>query len=337
MAPLVQAYSRASLYGSPAASNARIITITPPPPPTKTVAPSAPSVKLWPPNINTDYENLWPLIALRHTPPGPATDCAIPTWGAAWVKQLCVARSVYYKGTCAGQAAAQSAGQAAQITGVASQAGVTAVDMIAKGSSAIPIVGAAVGIVDSIVGAILAHHVQAVANEQQAECAVLQITAQGIPTIDKAVYTGQLTAQQGIDAHSRIVAQCKSILAPVSGAGSGGHPCNAGCCFGYWLDCLQDFAETYYVDLAPHPTATTAPGGTNVINSLSSQQVAASVAPLASNPATFSPAAQASVTQAAVDTVAPPSGSAGVSIGSSLGTFLLVAAAIVLVLVFVKR
>jgi hypothetical protein len=354
----------ARVYSTPATNNART---SAPAVPTQLITPtSSPApAKAWPPNINTDYEALWPVIALRHTPPGPSGDCVAPRgtpWSGAWVKQLCVARNVYYAGTCSPestQSVLNSAGITTKVVSTAGQAGVTVGSMVAAGATAIPIIGLAVGAISSIIGAIVAHHAQAVVNEQQAECSVVAICQGAIPTIDQAVYSGQITAQQGIAAHQQVVTQCKAILAPVTGAGSGGHPCNAGCCFGYWLDCLQDFATTYYVDLAPPavapvsapqaaPTvtgnATQAPQGgtvvqTNLSGTLSSQQAARAVAPspLTNSPVAPSSAYQASVQTALVQDAVPPGGSPIVSSGSPSTGYIFLALLVVLgVFLFAK-
>jgi hypothetical protein len=335
MAPFVQAYSRASLLGSPTSPLVKVVTQTPavpatipstPPP-----APTATTAKSYPPNLNTDYESLWPLIALQTMPPGPPTDCGIPTWGGPWIKTVCLLRSIYYKGPCTAQAiqsigiGASNAGAELNIGGQAAAIGtktaLTTTGMIAAGSAAIPVIGLGISAITSLIGAIFAHHAQAVQNEQEAECQVLQLTQQAIPQIDQAVFSGQITAAQGIALHLQVVNQAKSIEAPVSGQGSGGHPCNAGCCISHQLDALQAFAQVYYQDLSPasqQPKTTAAApgsvptqGGTvsSPSSSLSSQQVAASVAPVTNAPSSPSPAYQASVTQAVAQSAAPPPGS----------------------------
>lgn len=240
------------------------------------------------PNINTDFENLWNQIASKTLPPGLKPNIGVLSDPTSWVyaiKRDAVTRRVYYTGTCTGQEAIQSAQTGSFALGVSGQAADTAASMIAKGSNAIPIIGSAVSAFTSIISSIIQHHAIAVRNEQQAECAVAQITAETIPQIDAVVASGQLTAQQGIQAHAQMVSQCKQILAPVSGVGDASHPCNAGCVFGFALDGLQMFAEVYYMELTPLSTT----------------------APVA--PATWSATPPNSTQKAFTDYAVPPSGS----------------------------
>lgn len=193
------------------------------------------------------YGQLWQVIASRHTPPGPSGDCG---WNAANVALHLEKRGIVYQGQCGqentlnqGQALAESAGMA-----------------IAQGAQNIPgpgtVVGAGVGIVTQIFSALTMHHAQAVKMEQSTICEMVSAANQAIPQLDNAVVSGQITAAQGIAAMGQLVAQLKQIIAPVSGVGSPGHPCNAGCCYGYVLDCHQDFAQYFYVDISPMPTIT---------------------------------------------------------------------------------
>lgn len=196
------------------------------------------------PNINSDYESLWPVIAGKTLPPGLKPNIGVLSDSTSWVyavKRECVNRAVYYNGPC---------------PTTVSSGGLQASEMIASGASAIPIVGGVLAGIFSNIGAIVAHHAVAVKNEQDAECQVSAITAQLIPQIDAAVAAGQISAEQGVAAHLQVVQKCKAIIAPVAGVGDSTHPCNAGCVFGYFLDALQYLAEVYYMDLASGNLAT---------------------------------------------------------------------------------
>jgi hypothetical protein len=255
-------------------------------------------------NINFDYESLWPIIAAKNIPPGPPTDCVAKgdTWGASSVKAVVVSRGIPYSGSCTGQEALRSAQQTGMIAGGASQTAISLASHFAQAgsslASAIPIVGSIVSAFTSIFSSITQHHATAVANEQQAACEISQLAGQTIPQIDAAVRSGQITAQQGIDLMDKLVAQCKEILVPVTGAGSGGHPCNAGCCYQHQLDCHADFARSYYMDISPITAAATPP-------------------------ATYAPAAPASTGAAIADALFPPPGSPTVAFGLSGTTLFL--------------
>ena len=255
-------------------------------------------------DINSYPDSFWTGIAARHNPetqmgsaPGDCGPVRGQPWSGAWVKSFVINRSVYYVGSCTGQQAIQSAQQNISFT-----------NAIAQGAGAIPGVGGIIGIIDSL----FQHHAIAVQNEQAAECQIKQLTAQYIPQIDAAVANGQISAQQGIAAHLQLVNQCKAISAPVAGVGSGGHPCNAGCCFNYFLDCLQDFAETYYMDLTP----------------LSATQPV--------SPGTWSPTPSNSTQSAIVDGVAPPSGSPFVSTSFPMSYILIALLGLVVVIWLIK-
>jgi hypothetical protein len=227
------------------------------------------------PNINTNYESLWPSIASKTLPPGLKPNIGTLSDSTSWIfaiKRDAVARQVIYEGPCTG---AQAIGSA--------QASIQATNAFAQGASAIPIVGGFAGGIASVIEGIFAHHATAVRNEQEAECMINQITAQAIPQIDAAVESGNITVAQGIAYHAQIVAQCKSVLRPVSGVGNSSHPCNAGCVYGYALDALQYFAEVYYMDLSP-------------------------LGPGATAPQTYSPASSASIGKSIIDTLFPPPG-----------------------------
>lgn len=81
-----------------------------------------------------------------------------------------------------------------------------ATSSLAKGiTSAIPIVGAITGIISSIVGVFGQAHAQAVAKEQAVNCAAAQQFNTYMPVLDKAVASGQVDAQTGIQTAQQII------------------------------------------------------------------------------------------------------------------------------------
>lgn len=194
------------------------------------------------------YTQLIATITARNSPPGPATDC---NWSTDSTMIHLALRGLFYQGPC-GQ---ERLGTAGALVG----GGLGTVSSITSNPAfAANPVGAAVSIGSGIVGSVLsiftAHHVAAVRTEQSTICAVSDAANQGIPQIDAAVASGQISAAEGIDAMSQLVQQLKNALSQISGVGSPGHPCNAGCCFQHILDCHLDFAQYYYVDISPMPT-----------------------------------------------------------------------------------
>jgi hypothetical protein len=206
------------------------------------------------PIIIAKYANLWPILQSKYAGAGPLTDCGNT---AANFANGISSRQLYYGGTCSGQ----SGPSATMIgAGVAGQAG-SLLSSATKLGSAVPVVGSIVESLASVFSAISAHHATAVANEQAAICYVVGQFNQYLPQIDNAVASGQITAQQGIDAVTQLCSALKQTLGPISGVGSGGHPCNAGCCFGLELDAHAEFVQHFYPDLSPifHSPAPSAP------------------------------------------------------------------------------
>lgn len=186
------------------------------------------------PTIIAKYASLWPILQSKYAGAGPLADCGNTATNFA---NGISSRQLYYGGTCGGPSG-PSAGMIA--SGVAGQVG-----------GAIPVVGSIVQSLASVFSAISAHHATAVANEQAAICYVVSQFNQYLPQIDNAVASGQITAQQGIDAVTQLCSALKQTLAPISGVGRGGHPCNAGCCFGLELDAHAEFVQHFYPDLSP--------------------------------------------------------------------------------------
>lgn len=184
------------------------------------------------------YSGIWDAIASRHTPPGPLNDCSpggrATLWSGATIQGMLIDRNLPYHGNC---------GQGVQ----PNQGELLGAEVTAQISGSVP--GA--GLISNILNAINAHHVQAVQTEQAVECQVTQEFNYYLPQIDNAVASGTISADQGISAVAQLVSKLKQELSRIAGAGSGGHPCNAGCCFGYWLDCHADFVETFYKDISP--------------------------------------------------------------------------------------
>lgn len=206
------------------------------------------------PAIISRYASLWPILQSKYAGSGPLTDCGNT---AANFASGISSRQLYYGGTCgpSGPSGSQIA------SGVGAQAG-SALATLGKAGSAVPVVGSIVESLASVFSAITAHHATAVANEQATICYVVQQFNQYLPQIDSAVANGQITAQQGIDAVTQLCATLKQALAPISGVGRSGHPCNAGCCFGLELDAHAEFVQHFYPDLSPLYAAP-APSGPN--------------------------------------------------------------------------
>lgn len=193
----------------------------------------------------------------------------------------------------------QSAGNTARIE--------TTVLSMASAIAQVPGVG-------SLLSAIFQHHAQAVATEQAVSCQVSQIADQAIPQIDAAVRSGQISAAQGVAALEQVSNQLHQMLGTISGAGSAGHPCNAGCCYGHVLDAHVEFARTYYMDISPLSSAA------------------------AVNPATYAPLAPASTGYSIADQLFPPSGSAYIQPGgSSTWVLLAIGAAIIFVILLLRK
>lgn len=199
------------------------------------------------PTIIAKYASLWPILQSKYAGSGPLTDCGNTAQNFAGGIS---SRQLYYGGTCG--PSGPSGGLIA--SGVAGQAG-GALAAFGKAGSAVPVVGSIVESLASVFSAITQHHTQAVANEQQTICYVVQQFNQYLPQIDNAVASGQISAQQGIDAVTQLCSTLKQALAPVSGVGRSGHPCNAGCCFGLELDAHAEFVQHFYPDLSPNYSA----------------------------------------------------------------------------------
>jgi hypothetical protein len=115
----------------------------------------------------------------------------------------------------------------------------------------IPVAGPAIQGFGAILAAIFQHHAKAVAKEQAAVCTAVEAANTYIPQIDAAVASGSIGAADGVAQMERLVASIQQqILAPVSGPGKAGQPCNAGCCYQAILDAHVAFARLYYPAIA---------------------------------------------------------------------------------------
>jgi hypothetical protein len=263
------------------------------------------------------YLPLWPALMMRNAPAGAgAHDCGYDVDPSFIAAHIVYRGILYYKkvpGDC-GQATALDTpiGQNVLKFGSLGLGTVAAGSTLALGATAGLSVGlgaatAGVGLLALPIMAIFQHHSQAVANEQGTICAVSVSANQAIPQIDAMVRSGQATAAQGIEIMAQLVAQLKAGLDPVSGQGSSGHPCNAGCCYHAALDAHLDFVKTYYPDISP----------------LTGR--------IATAPGSYSGTGQASTQAALVDSASPPSGSPVISLSSNNRVLLLAAAGVALV------
>jgi hypothetical protein len=138
---------------------------------------------------------------------------------------------------------------------VSSIGGPASLGFAAAGSIAGDVLGFAtlgLGLAIGPLMALIQHHGQAVQNEDNTICSVATSANQIIPQIDQAVATGSITAAQGIQAMASLVQQLNVQLNTVSGAGSSGHPCNAGCVYQAVLKTHLDFVTTsFYADISP--------------------------------------------------------------------------------------
>lgn len=201
----------------------------------------------------SSYQSLIEQITVQTQPPGPVSQCNwVPSAVAAHIGN----RGINYSGSCSG--VGTEAGNAQTLA------------LGASALSAVPVVGAGLAsVVDAIFGSVIQHHAIAVANEDRAVCQVVQIANQIIPALDTAVWNGQATPSQALTALRQAVSQMKAILTPVSGAGSGGNPCNAGCCYQALLDAHVLFAQQYWQDIypgAPQPVAPAQPSPTATVS-----------------------------------------------------------------------
>lgn len=205
-------------------------------------------------------QSFWQSILSASQPAGPQpADCS---WTVNFICCHLVARGLIYwrnkpgdcgtqnaSGTVAPLVGKEVSGSLALATGITGAVvGATATATIALGAAT-----AGIGLLLAPILAIVEHHAAAVQNEQNTICTVAGQANQAIPQIDALVRSGQITAAQGLAALKQVITNLKLGLNPVSGQGSSGHPCNAGCCYQAVCDAHVLFAATYYNDIAPVP------------------------------------------------------------------------------------
>jgi hypothetical protein len=150
-------------------------------------------------------------------------------------------------------------------------------------SSAVGAVAGAVTMgIGSIVGifiAIFQHHAQAVAKEQQMDCAAVPAANNYLQIIQQAVNSGAQTPQQGIAALQSLLSDFRSAIASTTKMNSS--QCDAGCYYvvaltaivNYWIGQYQDLAAqqaaaAQAAAAAPPPaTSSSGPVSTPVVNS----------------------------------------------------------------------
>ena len=216
--------------------------------------------------------NLFKTVTLRNNP-APGDEIATGWWYETVAAQLC-ARGLLYVSSVSGNsctggaplprssAAAAGVGSAGSLArvgissvgAISSVGGPASLGFAAAGTALSSVLGYAtlgLGLALGPLMAIIQHHGQAVQAEDNTICSVATSANQIIPQIDQAVASGSITAGQGIQAMVALVTQLNVQLQTVSGKGSGGHPCNAGCVYQAWLKAHLDFSNTFYVDLSP--------------------------------------------------------------------------------------
>ena len=162
---------------------------------------------------------------------------------------------------------------------------------IATALAPIPIVGWLAMAGEAIIGiftAIFQEHAQAVAKEQQVECAAVPAANQALSTIANGVADGTITPAQGIASLSQLLTEFQSTITPIMK--NSPTQCNAGC---VWWKCLQAAVaemQSQFQDLenASQPSATssatssaTGPSATIALSTLPSWLPIAAIGVLA--------------------------------------------------------
>jgi hypothetical protein len=153
----------------------------------------------------------------------------------------------------------QIAGQSESVAGAgfAVAGGIGGAGSAAAGiASTASVVLAPVGVIIGVLGAISAHHKQAVITEQATLCQVANAWNQVMDNLEPAVAAGKVSLQQAIqyvqNAHDSLVGMIQSIE----------KSCNAACFFHAGLDSLLSFNKKYVLpSLVPNQTTVVAPQG----------------------------------------------------------------------------
>lgn len=92
---------------------------------------------------------------------------------------------------------------------------------------------------------IFAHHAQAVANEQSTLCRVLLYFNPAKQAIDAAVYSGQISPDEGTAYFKQVIQSAKTGLSSILKV------CNAACWYIGYLNAFSFYAITWYDSIAP--------------------------------------------------------------------------------------
>lgn len=143
----------------------------------------------------------------------------------------------------------------AKITGVAgslAQSGVSIAGALGAGAtigtSTLPIIGTAIGLITGLLSGIFAHHSQAVAEQNDLLCQNVPAANSALQLIDSQVAAGTLTASEATSTYQQLLSEFQSAMQSDPSYKSGD------ALWGYWFN-LQLLVNTRIANLAQMPSA----------------------------------------------------------------------------------